>query len=103
LAPKWSPSGDLLPWSGNARSGRDMDLYVAASGDQHFLRRLKQVWGQWSIADWSPDESKVAAVEYVSLNESYIHIIEIATGNTETITLRRAEARAEAVAASDPK
>ena len=103
MAPKWSPSGDLLAWSSNARNGRDMDLYVAAPGDPHFVRLLKEVSGQWTVADWSPDETKVAAVEYISINESYIHIIEIATGKTETITPRRPDAKAEPVSSSDPQ
>ncbi len=97
MGPQWSPSGDLLAWSSNARNGRDMDLYVAAPGDPHFVRRFKEVSGQWTVADWSPDETRVAAVEYVSINESYIHIIEIATGKTETITLRPRDPKAEPV------
>ena len=63
MAPRWSPSGDLLAWSSNARNGRDMDLYVAAPSDPHFVRRFKEVSGQWTVADWSPDETRVAAVE----------------------------------------
>ena len=101
MAPKWSPSGDLLAWSSNARNGRDMDLYVAAPSDPHFVRRFKEVSGQWTVADWSPDETRVAAVEYISINESYIHIVEIATGKTETITPRPRDPKAEPFAASD--
>ena len=103
MAPVWSPSGDLLAWSGNARNGRDMDLYVAAPSDPHFVRLLKEVSGEWAVADWSPDETKVAAVEYISINESYIHVIEIASGKTETITARRGEAKSEPVSSSDPR
>jgi dipeptidyl aminopeptidase/acylaminoacyl peptidase len=103
MAPVWSPSGDLLAWSGNARNGRDMDLYVAAPSDPHFVRLLKEVSGEWAVADWSPDESKVAAVEYISINESYIHIIEIASGKTETITPRRLGTESEPVSSSDPR
>jgi dipeptidyl aminopeptidase/acylaminoacyl peptidase len=103
MAPVWSPSGDLLAWSGNARNGRDMDLYVAAPSDPHFVRLLKEVSGEWAVADWSPDETKVAAVEYISINESYIHIIEIATGKTETITPRRLGTESEPVSSSDPR
>ena len=58
--------------------------------------------GQWTVADWSPDETRVAAVEYISINESYIHIIEVATGKTETITPRRADPKAEPVAVERP-
>ncbi len=81
---KWSPSGELLAWSSNARNGRDMDLYVAAPADPHFVRRFKEVSGNWTVSDWSPDGTKVVAVESLSINESYIHIVEIATGKTES-------------------
>jgi dipeptidyl aminopeptidase/acylaminoacyl peptidase len=103
MAPRWSPSGALVAWSSNARNGRDMDLYVAAPGDPHFVRLFKEVSGEWIVANWSPDETKVAAVEYISINESYIHIIEIATGKTETITPRRPGAKSEPVSSSDPQ
>jgi dipeptidyl aminopeptidase/acylaminoacyl peptidase len=103
MAAQWSPSGDLVAWSSNARNGRDMDLYVAAPTDPHFIRLLKEVTGQWTVADWSPDESKVAAVEYISINESYIHIIDVTSGNSETITPRRTDDKAEPVSSSDPK
>ena len=78
IGPRWSPSGELLAWSGNARNGRDMDLYLAAPADPHFKRVLKEVSGQWTVADWSPDESKVVAEEYLSIQESYIHVIDVA-------------------------
>jgi dipeptidyl aminopeptidase/acylaminoacyl peptidase len=103
IAPKWSPTGELLAWSSNARNGRDMDIYVAAPTDPHFVRLLKEVSGEWTVADWSPDETKVAAVEEISINESYIHIIEIATGKTETLTPRRNDAKAEPISSTDPK
>jgi dipeptidyl aminopeptidase/acylaminoacyl peptidase len=103
MAPKWSPSGELLTWSSNARNGRDMDLYVASPLDPHFIRRFKEVSGQWTVADWSPDESKVAAVEYISINESYIHIIELASGKTTTLTPHRAGSKDEPVSSGAPK
>ena len=103
IAPAWSPSGELLAWSSNARNGRDMDLYLAAPADLHFQRRLKEVSGQWTVADWSPDGSKVVAEEYLSINESYMHVIDIATGQTTTITPRRTDPKAEPVfAGSSP-
>jgi dipeptidyl aminopeptidase/acylaminoacyl peptidase len=92
-----------LAWSSNARNGRDMDLYVASPLDPHFIRRFKEVGGQWTVADWSADETKVAAVEYISINESYVHIIEVATGKTEIATPRRAGPQDEPVSSSDPK
>jgi dipeptidyl aminopeptidase/acylaminoacyl peptidase len=103
LAPKWSPSGELLAWSSNARNGRDMDLYVASPLDPHFLRRFKEVTGQWTVSDWSPDETKVLAVEEISIHEAYIHVIDVATGKTETITPRPIDPEAERVFAGAAK
>jgi len=103
IGPKWSRSGDLLAWSSNARNGVDMDLYVASGSDPHLVRILKEVKGDWSVADWSPDGSKVAAVEYISVNESYISIVEIATGRTQLLTPRPKDPKGETAFASDPK
>ena len=41
MAPKWSPSGELLAWSSNARNGRDMDLYVAVAARSPFRPALQ--------------------------------------------------------------
>ena len=85
VGPRWSPTGTLLAWSSNARNGRDMDLYVAAPDDPRFVRRFKEVSGQWTVSDWSPDGSKVVAVEYRSIEDSRIHVVEVDTGKTRTI------------------
>ncbi len=103
LYPKWSPSGDLLAWSSNARNGRDMDLWVGAPSDPRLARMLKEVSGDWQVADWSPDGAKVAAVEFVSINESYIHIIDVATGKTEALSPRPDAKKPETVSSSHPK
>jgi dipeptidyl aminopeptidase/acylaminoacyl peptidase len=84
-APKWSPSGRLLAFSSNARNGRDMDLYVV-DPEGAGPRLMKQVSGEWTVADWSPDERRVVAIEYLSINESYVHLIDVASGAAETLT-----------------
>jgi dipeptidyl aminopeptidase/acylaminoacyl peptidase len=103
IGPKWSRAGDAVAWSSNARNGRDMDLYVAADADPKRVRLLKEVSGDWQVADWSPDGSKIAAVEYLSINESYITIVDVATGRTEPLTPRPEDPKSEKVSASDPK
>jgi dipeptidyl aminopeptidase/acylaminoacyl peptidase len=103
LHPKWSRGGDLLAWSSNARNGRDMDIWVGAPSDPHLARLLKEVNGDWTVNDWSPDGTKVAAVEFISINESYIHIIDVVTGKTATLTPRPSDKKRETIASSDPK
>jgi dipeptidyl aminopeptidase/acylaminoacyl peptidase len=102
-SPVWSPSGDLLAWSSNARNGKDMDLYLASPADPSFVRRFKEVKGEWTVSDWSPDEKKVVAVEYISINVSYIHVIEIDTGNVETLTPKPSDSSTDRVSNSSPK
>jgi dipeptidyl aminopeptidase/acylaminoacyl peptidase len=100
-APEWSNTGRLLAWSSNARNGRDMDLYVADPDSPGPPRRFKEVAGSWSVADWSPDDRRVAAIEYLSINESYVHLIDVATGETETVTPRHRGGDSPTVAYGD--
>jgi len=89
IAPRWSPSGKWLAWSGNARDGKDMDLYVGDPSEPGSARRFKDVAGEWTVADWSPDGRRVAAVESISINESYVHLVDVETGRAESLTPRR--------------
>ncbi len=86
--PKWSPSGRWLAYGSNARNGRDMDLYVVDPDKPDSRRLVKEVSGSWFVADWSLDESRLAAIEYVSINESFVHLVDVKTGATESLTPR---------------
>src|SRR3954469_4170135 len=97
-SPVWSNAGKRLAWSSNARNGRDMDLYVADPAGTGPPRRFKDVEGTWTVADWSPDDARVAAVEYVSINETYVHLVDVATGETETVTPRHRDGASPTVA-----
>jgi dipeptidyl aminopeptidase/acylaminoacyl peptidase len=90
VGPKWSPSGKLLAYSSNARNSRDMDVYVQDPEKPGERRMVKEVNGSWTVQDWSPDESRLVVLESISINESYVHLIDIASGATETLTPRRA-------------
>ena len=89
INPRWSPSGNRLAFSSNARNGRDLDLYVADPERPSEARLFREVSGNWTIEDWSPDESRIVALEFISISESYIHLVEIGTGQIDTLTPRR--------------
>ncbi len=88
---RWSPSGKRLAYTGNARNGRDLDVYIVEPDADAPARLVKEVSGSWAVADWSPDESTLVAAEYLSINESYLHLIDVATGATRTLTPRAAK------------
>ena len=42
--------------------------------------------GGWGVLDWSPDDRRLLALEYVSINESYLWTIEVESGNRRRLT-----------------
>jgi hypothetical protein len=91
----WSPDGRLLAYTSNARNGRDSDLYLhdvdgpAAEGTgagAGSARRLAELSGSWSIADWSADGRSLLLVKYVSVAESVLFTADAASGRLERLT-----------------
>lgn len=87
----WSHAGNQIAWSSNYRNSKDLDLYVADPADPKAARRVKEVTGSWTVSDWSPDDRRLAALEYVSIEETYVHLVDVADGRTETLTPRPAK------------
>lgn len=79
---------DKLAFTSTKRNGKDNDLYVMDPRDPSSERLLTQVEGSWSPLDWSPDDKKVLMGEYVSANESYLWLLDVATGTKTELTPR---------------
>ena len=85
----WSHAGDRMAYDSTRRNGADRDIYVVDPKDPATTRLLLTLeGGGWGPQDWSPDDSKLAVLEYISINESYLWVADVATG---TKTLRHAE------------
>jgi len=80
LSPLWSRDGQLLAYVGNARNGRDFDLYVADPAVAASERKVAELKGAWTPLDWSPDGQRLLLLEEISANESYLHWVDLATG-----------------------
>jgi dipeptidyl aminopeptidase/acylaminoacyl peptidase len=88
----WSNSGDRLIYTSTRRNGKDADQYVINPSDPKSNRLLLQVdSGGWGTNDWSPDDRKILVSEYVSANESYIWIVDAATGEKTLLTPKGAD------------
>ncbi|MFL6196112.1 MAG: S9 family peptidase [Thermoanaerobaculia bacterium] len=97
VSPTWSRDGKLLAYAGNARNGRDMDIYVidpAAAGGE---KRIAEVQGSFWPLEWSPDNRRILLYEYISANEAYLHWIDAAGGPVHAVTPRDAGKQAPAV------
>jgi dipeptidyl aminopeptidase/acylaminoacyl peptidase len=72
--------GDRFAFASTRRNARDFDLYVMDPERPGTTRLLYQAEGSWSPLDWSPDDTRLLALRYVSVNESYLHVIDVASG-----------------------
>jgi dipeptidyl aminopeptidase/acylaminoacyl peptidase len=78
--PRWSHRGDRFAYSSTRRNGRDHDLYVADRARPEEARRVLEREGAWSVLDWSTDDRRLLVQREVSVSESYLHELDLATG-----------------------
>jgi dipeptidyl aminopeptidase/acylaminoacyl peptidase len=84
---KWSTGGQQIAYTSTRRTGRDNDVYLIDPANPKSDRKLVELkGGGWGVMDWSPDDQSLLLGEYVSINESYLHRLDIATGKLELIT-----------------
>jgi dipeptidyl aminopeptidase/acylaminoacyl peptidase len=87
----WSTAGDRIAYGSTRRNGADRDLYVQDPMDPASARILLPVQGGgWGVNDWSPDDRKVIVSEGISVNQSFLWLVDVATGAKEPL-VRRAE------------
>jgi len=90
--PRWSKSGRQFAYTSTRRTGRDTDIWIMDPADPKSDRLALQLsGGGWAVTDWSPDDSKLLIGEYISINESHLHLADIAAGTKELITPKATE------------
>jgi len=83
----WSHKGDRIAYGSTRRNGQDRDLYVQDPMDPKTDRRLAEVsGGGWSVRDWSPDDRTLLVAEGISVNETYLWLVDVATGQKTLLT-----------------
>lgn len=83
----WSRQGDRYAYGSTRRNGADVDIYVVSPADpksDHLLVELQG--GGWAPLDWSPDGRTLLVSEFVSINESYLWLVDTGTGAKSLIT-----------------
>ena len=86
---KWSPDGKRVAYMSNQRNGHDYDLYVMESARPQGSKKLVELkGGGWQIMDWAPNGAILLLREYVSINESYLHIVDVQSGTVSSLTPR---------------
>ena len=85
-SPVISRSGRYIAFSGTARNGRDFDVYtVDLSGDLK-PRLTLEVSGNYYCSEFSPDESRLLVMQYVSAKETNWFVLDVRSGQHVQIT-----------------
>ncbi|MFQ6605564.1 MAG: S9 family peptidase [Fidelibacterota bacterium] len=75
----WSHSGSHFAFVSNMANGKDMNVYLGYIDDRP-LRHLFEAEGYWVPLSWSPDDQQLLVEHYVSINESYLWLVDVTTG-----------------------
>ncbi len=87
LGMRWSNKGDRIAYASTRRDRADLDFYVMDPSDKSTDKMILQnQGGGWDIADWSPDDKTLLVEEGISVNESYLWLVDVASGNKTLIT-----------------
>ena len=89
--PTFSYDGKQIAYTSTRRDGTDTDLYVENPLDPRSDRLLSQCQGGgWAVQDWSVDGRQLLVTEEISINESYLWLVDTITGAKTALTPRQA-------------
>ena len=76
-----------LCYTSTRRTGKDADLYLIDPLHPETNRLLAEVdGGGWFPIDWAPGDRHIAVMEYVSITESYLWLLDAETGERTRLT-----------------
>ena len=89
---RWSTEGDRIAYVSTRRNNQDTDLWVMDPSDRSTDRMLLQLsGGGWEPQDWSPNDRKILLMEGISVNESYLWLVDATTGEKSEFTPRKTD------------
>src|ERR1700730_11733128 len=82
----WSSSGREIAFFSTARDGvnHDIEIVEPAAGTLPHLAVTGDA-AAWYPLDWSPDDRKLLVLKYVSIDEGYLYVVEIASGQKREV------------------
>ncbi|HET7184568.1 MAG TPA: prolyl oligopeptidase family serine peptidase [Terriglobales bacterium] len=83
----FSHAGDRLVYTSTRRTGKDTDVWIMDPLDPKSDRMLLQLQGGgWQPAAWSFDDKQILLIEGISANETYLWLVDVATGQKKLLT-----------------
>lgn len=82
----WSNKGDQVAYESNRRNKKDMDIYVMNPETKKERLVAEMEGGGFSVTDWSPDDKSLLVTEEISINESYLWLMDLESGKKTLLT-----------------
>jgi dipeptidyl aminopeptidase/acylaminoacyl peptidase len=82
----WSRDGRRIAYTSNARNGKDMDLYLGDGQSAQAEKLLLEREGHWYPIEFSPAGDRLLVGQYISINESHLYVVDVATAAVRGIT-----------------
>jgi len=83
----WARGGGQLAFTSTKRNGKDNDIWLVNPLTPESAKLVSEVvGGGWSVQDWSHDETKLLLREYISVNESHLHVLDLKARERRLIT-----------------
>jgi len=83
-----SHDGKQIAWASTARNGKDHDVYFGSTADPKKVRRITEREGAWEAVDFSRDGKSLLVVQERAVDDSDLHVVDLATGQMRQITPR---------------
>jgi len=93
----WSEDGQMMAFQSTRRNGRSNDVWVQtiADGNQAELVLESPDGSWWGPIEFSPDGSKLLVLQYISVNDSRIHLVDLESGERRQIIGSEGEPNAD--------
>ena len=83
----WARHAPVLAFASNARNGKDFDIYLGAPEKGTPFKLVHRGQGLFLPVDFSFDGKQLLLLEYVSLNRSYLHLLDLSSGKARKLDL----------------
>jgi len=81
-----SHDGKQIAWASTARNGKDHDIYAGPAADPRKVRRITEREGAWEAVDFSRDGKQLLVAQERAVDDSDLHVVDLATGEMKQIT-----------------
>jgi dipeptidyl aminopeptidase/acylaminoacyl peptidase len=86
----WSHQGDRYAYMSTRRNGRDLDLWTIDPTDPRTDRMVLELeGGGYAPLDWAPDDRTILLHQAISVNESYLWLVDLETGVKTLLTAKQ--------------